>query len=97
MDYPSPEDYLTPRCSKPTRSGYDGAACEALIMKANAAKTPAEGQEYYQQAEDLVLKDMPLTPLWNWQDQAGYSSHIGDVHVDPYVATLVHLDQVTVK
>ena len=97
MDYPSPEDYLTPRCAKPTRSGYDGDPCEALITKANAAKTPQEGAQYYQQAEDMVLKDMPLTPLWNWQDQAGYSSHIGDVHVDPYVSTLVHLDQVTVK
>ncbi|MEV5708366.1 ABC transporter substrate-binding protein [Actinoallomurus sp. NPDC052274] len=97
MDYPSAEDYLTPRCSKPTRSGYDGAACEALIQKGNAASTPEEGQKYYQQAEDLVLKDLPLTPLWNWQDQAGYSSHVGDVHVDPYVQPLVHLDQVTVK
>lgn len=97
MDYPSPEDYLTPRCSKPSRSGYDGTACEALIMKANAAKTPQEAQKYYQQAEDLVLKDMPTTPLWNWQDQAGHSSHIGGVHADPYVTTLVHLDQVTVK
>jgi peptide/nickel transport system substrate-binding protein/oligopeptide transport system substrate-binding protein len=97
MDYPSPEDYLSPRCSKPSRSGYDGTACEALIMKANAAKTPQEGRQYYQQAEDLILKDMPITPLWNWQDQAGYSSHIGDVHADPYVNALVHLDQVTVK
>jgi oligopeptide transport system substrate-binding protein len=97
MDYPSAEDYLTPRCSKPSRSGYDGTACEALIMKANAAKTPEEGMKYYQQAEDLVLKDLPLTPLWNWQDQAGYSSHIGNVNVDPYVNPLVHLDQVTVK
>ncbi len=97
MDYPSPEDYLTPRCAKPTRSGYNGDPCEALITKANAAATPQEGAQYYQQAEDMVLKDMPLTPLWNWQDQAGYSSHIGDVHVDPYVSTLVHLDQVTVK
>ena len=66
-------------------------------MKANAAKTPQEGARYYQQAEDMVLKDMPLTPLWNWQDQAGYSSHIGDVHADPYVSALIHLDQVTVK
>ncbi len=97
MDYPSPEDYLTPRCSKPSRSGYDGTACEALIMQGNAAKTPEEGLRYYQQAEDLILKDMPITPLWNWQDQAGYSSHIGNVHVDPYVQPLVHLDQVTVK
>ena len=97
MDYPSPEDYLSPRCSKPSRSGYDGSACKALIDKANAAKTLEEGQQYYQQAEDLILKDLPITPLWNWQDQAGYSSHLGNVHADPYVNALVHLDQVTVK
>ena len=97
MDYPSPEDYLTPRCSKPSRSGYDGTACEALIEKANAAKTTQESLQYYQQAEDLILKDMPITPLWNWQDQAGVSSHIDNVHADPYANSLVHLDQVTVK
>jgi len=97
MDYPSPEDYLTPRCSNPTRSGYDGKACENLIMKGNAAKTPEEGQRYYQQAEDLVFKDLPITPLWSWQDLAGVSSHISGVHTDPYVNTLIHLDQVTVK
>lgn len=97
MDYPSPEDYLTPRCAKPTRSGYNGDPCEALIMKGNAAKTPEEGQQFYQQAEDMVLKDMPITPLWNWQDQLGSSSHVGNIHSDPYVYPLVHLDQVTVK
>jgi peptide/nickel transport system substrate-binding protein/oligopeptide transport system substrate-binding protein len=66
-------------------------------MKGNAAKTPQEGQQYYQQAEDMVLKDMPITPLWNWQDQLGSSAHVGDIHSDPYSYPLVHLDQVTVK
>ena len=66
-------------------------------MKGNAATTPQEGQQYYQQAEDMVLKDMPITPLWNWQDQAGYSSHVDDVTSTRTSTPLVHLDQVTVK
>ncbi|GAB3986394.1 ABC transporter substrate-binding protein [Actinoallomurus acanthiterrae] len=97
MDYPSAEDYLTPRCTPPIRSGYDGAACLDLIKKGNAAGDPQQAQQYYQQAEDVVLKDMPLTPLWNWRDQAGYSNRISGVSVDPYTMPLLRLDKVTVK
>lgn len=97
MDYPSPENYLTTRCAPDNRMGYDGKACEALIQKGNAAKTLDASLPFYQQAEDVLFKDMPVIPLWNWQDTAGYSKNIGNVNTDPYLYPLVHLDQVTVK
>jgi peptide/nickel transport system substrate-binding protein/oligopeptide transport system substrate-binding protein len=96
MDYPSAEDYLTTRCSDSNRQSYDGKSCMALITKGNEAASLNASLGYYQQAENVLLKDLPLTPLWNWQDQHGYSENVGDVHFDPYETT-AHYDQVTVK
>jgi oligopeptide transport system substrate-binding protein len=96
MDYPSAEDYLTTRCSGSNRQAYDGKACMALITKGNEAPSINASVAYYQQAENVLLEDLPITPLWNWQDQEGYSTNIGDVHIDPYEGG-VHYDQVTVK
>jgi oligopeptide transport system substrate-binding protein len=96
MDYPSPENYLTTRCAPDNRQAYDGKACFALIEKGNAAKSLQESIPYYQQAEDVLFKDLPVIPLWNWQDAAGYSKRLGNVNMDPYLYPLVRLDQVTV-
>jgi oligopeptide transport system substrate-binding protein len=97
MDYPSPENYLTTRCSPDNRQAYEGKACNALIEKGNAATSLQESLPFYQQAEDVLFKDLPIIPLWNWQDAAGYSKRLGNVNMDPYLYPLVRLDQVTVK
>lgn len=97
MDYPSAEDYLTTRCQPDNRMRYDGKACEALIQKGNSAPSLNASLTFYQQAEDVLLKELPIVPLWNWQDTAGYSTKISNVHTDSYVFPLVHLDQITVK
>ncbi|HEU5156667.1 MAG TPA: ABC transporter substrate-binding protein [Streptosporangiaceae bacterium] len=98
MDYPSAENYLTPRCGPSNRQGYDGKECMALIRKGNRAKSIAESVRYYQRAETVLLKDLPVIPLWNWQEQGGYSKNIGNVNFDSYEAGGgVHYDQVTVK
>jgi oligopeptide transport system substrate-binding protein len=96
MDYPSAENYLTTRCGDSNRMTYDGKACMALIAKGNEAASIDASLKFYQRAEDRVLKDLPITPLWNWQDQGGYSKNIANVHIDPYEGG-VHYDQVTVK
>lgn len=95
MDYPSAENYLTTRCSTSNRQAYDGKACMALVTKGNEATSISASLGFYQQAENVLLKDLPLTPLWNWQDQQGYSKNVGDVHFDRYLNS-AHYDQVTV-
>jgi len=97
MDYPSAEDYLTTRCEPDNRMTYDGKACEALIQKGNAAPSIEASLPFYQQAEDVLLRELPILPMWNWQDTSGYSRHISNVHVDPYRFPMVHLDEVTVN
>jgi oligopeptide transport system substrate-binding protein len=95
MDYPSAENYLTTRCNPDNRMGYAGDACFDLIKQGNAAGSLDESQRFYQQAEDVLLKELPILPLWNWQDQSGHSNKIDNVNVDPYVG--LHVDEVSVK
>jgi oligopeptide transport system substrate-binding protein len=96
MDYPSAENYLTTRCSDANRMAYNGKACMSLINKGNEATSLNASVGYYQQAEKALLKDLPITPLWNWQDEQGYSKRVGNVHFDPYENS-AHYDQVTVN
>lgn len=95
MDYPSAENYLTTRCNPDNRMGYAGEECFELIKKGNSATSIDESLKFYQQAEDVLLRELPILPLWNWQDQSGHSSRIDNVNVDPYVG--LHVDEVTVK
>ncbi|MQA93804.1 MAG: ABC transporter substrate-binding protein [Streptosporangiales bacterium] len=98
MDYPSAENYLGPlygRDGGSNRGGYSNPQVDALISKGNGAKSIRESITYYQQAEDLVLKDMPVTPLWNWRQQSGHSDNVSGILIDPYIQ--LHVDKVVVK
>ncbi|GII67246.1 peptide ABC transporter substrate-binding protein [Sphaerisporangium krabiense] len=94
MDYPSPQNYLQNMWGDGNRMGWDSKEFRDLIGKANAAPSMEASIPLYQQAEDIALREMPMIPLWNWQDQAGYSSKISDVHIDAYSP---NLDTITVK
>lgn len=95
-DYPSEQDYLAGLLGHGNRPGWSSPAFDDLLARGDAAPSAAQGIAYYQQAEDLALQQLPLIPLWNWQDQSAWSSRVGNVLFDPYVAGL-HLEQVTVR
>jgi ABC-type oligopeptide transport system substrate-binding subunit len=87
MDYPSPQNYLEPIYSTSGSSnnfGYSNKKVDSLIAKGNAAPSVDEGIEYYQQAEDIILSDMPNVPLWFGQVQAAYSDRVSGVLVDAF-------------
>ncbi|WP_165975262.1 peptide ABC transporter substrate-binding protein [Actinomadura rubrisoli] len=97
MDYPGAENYLTARCSAGNRQEYDGSACRGLISKGDAAPSMSQSLPFYQQAEDVLFKDLPVIPLWNRQDTAAHSARLTGVNVDPYVFPLVRLDRIAIK
>lgn len=87
MDYPSPQNYLQPQFSSEgssNRNGYSNPKVDKLILKGNSASSKQAARKYYHKAEDLILKDMPITPLWNWREQAAYSENVTNVTIDPY-------------
>jgi oligopeptide transport system substrate-binding protein len=94
MDYPSPQDYLEYMWGTGNRMGWENKEFDDLIKQANAAPSFDASLPIYQQAEDIALAEMPMMPLWNWQDQIGYSTRLGDVQITPYSA---NLDKITVN
>ncbi|MGN6576900.1 MAG: peptide ABC transporter substrate-binding protein, partial [Nocardioides sp.] len=97
MDYPSPQNYLEPIYSTSGSSnnfGYSNKKVDALIEKGNQAPTIDEGIEFYQQAEDQILSDMPNIPMWFGQVQAAHSDRVSNVVIDAF--TRVNTSQIEV-
>lgn len=68
MDYPSPQDYLTPLYGKNggyNTSGYENAAFDDLMKQGDQAPTVDESIPIYQQGADMILEDLPLIP-WGY-------------------------------
>ena len=87
MDYPSMQNYLEPLYSthgSANRIGYHNAAVDRYIKQGDAAPTVDAGYTYYYKAEDQVLKDMPVVPLWFEQTQQARSERITNVILDPF-------------
>ena len=73
QDYPSVQDFLQPIYGKSggyNLSTYDNPAFDELLSKGDSATDPAKSLEYYQQADDILLNDMPAIPWgylgFNW-------------------------------
>ena len=70
-DYPSLENYLKPIYSTTARdsgSNYDkylNPEFDSLLDKAAAASTTDEANKLYQQAEEMLLADLPSVPIYN--------------------------------
>jgi ABC-type transport system substrate-binding protein len=102
MDYPSPQNYLEPLYSTaalpPAGSNtafYSNPQFDELISQGNQAGSNEEAIELYQQADDVLLQDMPILPMFFGVEQAVYSENISNVVVD--VFGQVDTSQVTVN
>jgi oligopeptide transport system substrate-binding protein len=89
MDYPSPQNYLEPLYSEaalpPAGSNtafYVNPEFDELVAQGNEAATNEEAIEFYNQAEDLLLEDMPVMPMFFGLEQTVWSENVSDVKVD---------------
>jgi oligopeptide transport system substrate-binding protein len=69
MDYPSMYDYLQPLFATesipdPNHNSYSNPAFDTLLKQGTAATNQADAIKIWQQAEDLLVKDLPRAPLW---------------------------------
>ena len=97
MDYPSPQNYLEPIYSTTGSSnnfGYSNPEVDALIEQGNAAGSVEEGIDFYHQAEDLILQDMPNIPMFFGRVSAAHSERVSGVIVDSF--TRVNTADITV-
>lgn len=79
-DYPSAENYLWQLYSSAAADGkgsndgdYKNPDFDALCLQAAAAKTTDEANKLYQQAQEILLKDLPAIPLY-YSNASGVAS-----------------------
>ena len=91
MDYPSPANFLEPLYSTqalpPAGSNvafYSNPAFDELVAKGNAAATSDEAIDFYNQAEDVLLEDMPIIPLFFDVTQTVHSADVEGVLIDAF-------------
>lgn len=85
MDYPSPEDYLGPLYATNGSSngtGYSNKDVDKLLAQAAAASSPDAAVPSYHKAEDLILKDLPIVPLWFGTNQYVHSERTSKFSFD---------------
>ncbi|RFS81148.1 ABC transporter substrate-binding protein [Actinomadura spongiicola] len=96
-DYPSPQNYLENMLgSDNNRMGWTNKEFDDLIAKAKRAADQREALGFYNRAEDIAIREMPLIPLWTWAGQAGRSRNVDNVTITPYATGLI-ATEVTVR
>jgi ABC-type transport system substrate-binding protein len=102
MDYPSPQNYLEPLYSTkaipPNGSNtafYSNPEFDELITEGNTAEDNEAAIEAYQAAEDVLLEDMPIAPMFFGKVQGAHSEKVEDVQIDAF--TRVRVADVTVS
>lgn len=85
FDYPSAENYLTPLFETDASSNYatySNPEFDALMAEGRGAETREEAIELYQQAEALVVEDLPVAPVFSQDLTAGHSQNVDNVIYD---------------
>ena len=81
FDYPNIENFLAPLYAS-TGSANDGdyssEEFDSLINEAAAAATIAEANALYQEAEQVLVGDLPVFPLWYPETVGGWSENVSD-------------------
>jgi peptide/nickel transport system substrate-binding protein/oligopeptide transport system substrate-binding protein len=85
MDYPAMENYLLPLYSTHGSSnyyGYSNPEFDRVLAAGDRAATPEEATKFYQQAEDFLVRDLPVIPLRYGQINYGHSARVANVTID---------------
>jgi ABC-type transport system substrate-binding protein len=91
MDYPSPQNFLEPLYSTQSQppagsntSFYSNPQFDSLVAQGNAATSGKEAIGFYNRAEDVLLEDMPIIPLFFDVTQSVHSAHVRKMAVDVF-------------
>jgi ABC-type transport system substrate-binding protein len=91
MDYPSPQNYLEPLHSTaalpPNGSNsayYSNPEFDDLVAQGNQADSNDAAIEAYQKADDVLLEDMPIAPMFFGVEQIVHSENVSNVVIDVF-------------
>ena len=81
-DYPGLFNFLGPIYATNAGSNdgdYSSPEFDELLQKGSVETDTAKANEYYQQAQEILLKDLPATPLWYSNVTGGYGEGVSNV------------------
>ncbi|WP_269853434.1 peptide ABC transporter substrate-binding protein [Streptomyces sp. RPT161] len=87
MDYPLIDDFLQPLWGTGASSNdsqYANPDFDKLISQAEAEPDKAKSVALYQQAEKLLVNDMPSIPLWYQNGGVAWSDRVSNVTENPF-------------
>lgn len=83
-DYPSMLNFLEPIFVTGAGSNdvdYSNPAFDQALVDAEAAGSPEESYAITNQAQEILFRDMPLIPLWDYISAAGHSDAVQNVQI----------------
>ena len=81
-DYPGLYNFLGPLYATNAGSNdgdYSNPEFDALIAEGISSTDPDEANELFQQAQEILLQDLPATPLWYSNVTGGYTDEVDNV------------------
>jgi ABC-type oligopeptide transport system substrate-binding subunit len=91
-DVPDPENFLVKLFhSKSPRNymGYANPIVDALLLRAQNEADPAGRVALYRRAEELIVQDAPIIPVWHYTYERLFQPYVRSVEVnglgDPYI------------
>ncbi|MFE9012935.1 peptide ABC transporter substrate-binding protein [Streptomyces cyaneofuscatus] len=87
MDYPLIQNFLQPLyyTNAPSNDGkWTNKEFDDLVDQANAETDKAKAITTFQDAEKVLVEQMPSIPLWYQNGSAGYSERVSNVELNPF-------------
>ena len=84
-DYPGLFNFLGPLYGTGAGSNdgdYSNPDFDALLAKGSSADNTADANKFFQQAQEILFKDLPAIPLWYSDVQGGFSEDVSNVAID---------------
>lgn len=81
-DYPGLFNFLGPLYATNAGSNdgdYSNPEFDALLQKGIVDTDPAQANKYFQEAQEILLQDLPATPLWYSNVTGGYGEQVSNV------------------
>ncbi len=98
MDYPLIQNFLQPLyyTNAPSNDGkWTNKEFDDLVDQANAETDKAKAITTFQDAEKVLVEQMPSIPLWYQNGSAGYSERVDNVELNPFSVPVY--TEITVK